>query len=481
MSQMKMTGCLLVALLAMSAPVSAQNAGSPATPPAPPAAAPENPAQPVTSPTPPTSPTAPAADAAHVTEPAQAEEPPHGANDDADDHDDDDKGKSGKTSIKYKPRKGITVRAGKAKLNFFLGAETVMQWGHCAGDACAASDALSIHVRRARFAMEAKLPHHLSLDFAIQVKNEILVLKNAYMGWKKDGLTLKAGFFKPPGGLERDSSTWVKPFPERSVVANFKQDRIIGVGASKWLADHTVKLSGAAGHPPVGNFDAFEPEDVVLPPPGIEEEDLTTDPGNWDLFATAAYAPSDNFEIGLNTTAHISPDAGKGPNFSEPYETKVLGTRFIKGAFLAAGADVSWHNQHMRASAEVVGFHSGETIPHVDMAGNPIEPVSTTNGIAGYTVLGFTPNGEYGPAIENSPLLHGYQFLLRGEFLRVTPGVTDDTTALFSSITGGVEWQTNANLRLQTDLAVQHYNENVDPSNHNVWRTYAEVWAQVLL
>src|SRR5205085_11805327 len=114
------------------------------------------------------------------------------------------------------------------------------------------------------------------------------------------------------------------------------------------------------------------------------EEDLATDPGNWDLFATAAVAPSDDFEVGVNTTAHIAPDAGKGPNFAEPYETKILGTRFIKGAFLAGGADVCWHDAHVCAAAEAVAFHSGETIPHVDMAGNPIEPVSTINGVAGY-------------------------------------------------------------------------------------------------
>jgi hypothetical protein len=386
------------------------------------------------------------------------------------------------TEINYKPRTGISVRAGKAKLNFFLGAESVMQWGHCTGDACAVADALSLHVRRARFGVDADLPHHLRLDFAVQVKNEILVLKNAYLGWKDGGLTLRAGFFKPPGGLERDTSTWVKPLPERSVVANFKQDRIIGVGASQWLASHTVRVAGAAGHPPVGNFDAFEPEDVVVPPPGIEEEDLTTDPGNWDLFATAAFAPtSGTFEVGLNSTAHIAPDAGKGPNFAEPYETKVLETRFIKGAFVAGGADVCWHDAHVRGAAEAVAFHSGETIPHVDMAGNPTEPVSTTNGVAAYAELGVTPDGKFGPAVENAPLRHGVQFLVRGDFMRVTPGVTADSTALFASGTGAVEWQMNKNLRVQTDVAVQHFNENVEPGNHNVWRTYGEVWAQVLM
>lgn len=398
------------------------------------------------------------------------------ANDDVDDE------AHKKDPVSYEPRRGLTIRAGKTRLRFFMGIETVFQWGHCGGDACEASDATTFHVRRARFAMEAKLKHHLKIDFAIQVKNEVIVLKKATLSWKHDDLTLTAGFLKPPGGIERDASTWIKPFPERSVVANFKQDRVLGVMATRWFSNHTIRLQGAVGRPPTGNFDAFEPEDVVAPPPTIEPEDLTTDPANWDLFATVAYAPSDNFEVGLNTTAHIAPDAGQGPNFSEPYETRVIQPRFFKGAFLAAGADVVWHNKYLRASAEIVGFKSGETIPHLDDMGNPTEPTRAERGVAGYLVLGITPNGAYGPAIENAPLLKGWQWITRLEFLRVSPGGVADpnANALFLSATTGLEWQLNKNLRLQADVALQKYNDNVDPSNKNVWRSYSELWAQVL-
>lgn len=464
--------CLLaIWLLAAPAAARAQEPAPQAPPQAPPQPAP--PTRPEPQPAP--AQQAPAVEETHVGT----------ANDDVDagdDHGDESK------PLEYKPREGITVRAGKARLKFFVAAETVFEYGHCQplGDApataCPVTDTLSIHVRRARFAVAANLPHHLSLDFAVQVKNEILVLKNAHLGWKHDGYRLRAGFFKPPGGLERDASTWVKPFPERSVVANFKQDRIIGLGISKWVNDHTLRLQGAAGHAPVGNFDAFEPEDVVLPPPGIEEEDLTTDPANWMLFASAVYAPSDNFELGLNATAHISPDAGKGPNFAEPYETKILPTRFIKNGFFGGGFDVAWHNDHVRATAELVLFHSGQTIPHLDpVTMNPIEPVTTTNGTSGYAVLGYTWDGEYGPAIENCPLIKGHQLLVRGEFMRVTPGNTIDTTALFFSVTGGVQWQVYKQLRLQTDLAVQKYNDHVVPESQDSLRYYGEIWGQVVM
>jgi len=365
-----------------------------------------------------------------------------------------------------------------------MGIETVLLYGHCSpASVCEATDLLSLHVRRARLALEAKLKHHLSIDLALQVKNEIIVLKKADFQWKHDHLTLTAGFLKPPGGIERDSSTWVKPFPERSVVANFKQDRVIGLMASEWVVHHTVRLQAAAGHPPSGNFDAFEPEDVVLPPASVEPEDLATDPGNWDLFATLAYAPTPDLEVGLNATAHTAPDAGQGPNFSEPYETRIIQPVFYKGVFLGGGADLSWHDANLRASAEVVAFANGDTIPHTDALGNALEPTRAKRGVAGYAVLGFTPNGAYGPAIENSPLLSGYQLLLRGEFLTVSPGGDGSatSTAGFGSVTGGIEWQAEKQLRLQVDLAVQHYNESVDPKNHNAWREYAEVWGQVLL
>ncbi|HWU91507.1 MAG TPA: hypothetical protein VN253_29770, partial [Kofleriaceae bacterium] len=419
---------------------------------------------------------------------AEAAEP---ANDDAQaengDDGDDDRGDpkhaKHKMRIEYEPRRGITIRSGKTRVRLFLGVETVLLYGHCSGPMCESSDLATMHVRRARLALEAKLKHHLSIDFALQVKNEILVLKKASFSWKHDHLTLTAGFLKPPGGIERDASTWIKPFPERSVVANFKQDRVTGLMASRWVADHKVRLQGAAGRPPAGNFDAFEPEDVVLPPASVEPEDLTHDPANWDLFATAAYVPSDSFELGLNATTHIAPDAGKGPNFAEPYETKIAKPVYFKGAVLAGGADVSWHGANVRASAEIVGFKSGETIPHTDAMGIPLEPTRAKRGVAGYAVLGFTPNGKYGPAIQNSPLLEGYQFLLRGEFLTVSPGGDGqaNSTARFGSVTGGIEWQAEKQLRLQFDVAVQKYNEAVDPANHNAWRVYTELWGQVLL
>ena len=167
-----------------------------------------------------------------------------------------------------------------------------------------------------------------------------------------------------------------------------------------------------------------------------------------------------------------------------PYETRIVQPVFFKGVFLGGGADLSWHSANVRASAEIVSFLNGETIPHTDPITNaPLEPTRAKRGLAGYAVLGFTPNGAYGPAIENSPLLSGYQLLLRGEFLTVSPGGDGSatSTANFGSVTGGIEWQAEKQLRLQVDLAVQHYNEAVDPQNHNAWREYAEVWGQVLL
>lgn len=396
----------------------------------------------------------------------------------------DDEERDTKDPISYHPRRGITIRSGKTHINVFMGIETVALYGHCSPEGtCEATDLLTLHVRRARLAFEAKLRHHLRIDIAFQVKNEIIVLKKADFKWKHDNLTLTAGFLKPPGGMERDASTWVKPFPERSVVANFKQDRIIGLMASEWTNHHTLRLQAAAGHPPTGNFDAFEPEDAVVPPASVEPEDLATDPGNWDLFATAAYAPSPDFELGVNTTAHTAPDAGQGTNYAEPYETKIMQPVFFKGVFWGAGADVAWHNANVRASAELTLFKQGDTIPHTDAMGNALEPTRGKRGSAGYAVLGFTPHGKYGPAVENCPLLSGYQFLVRGEYLSVSPGGDGSATSTgtFGSVTGGIEWQAYKQLRLQTDLAVQHFNESVDPKNKNVWREYGEVWAQVLL
>ena len=202
-------------------------------------------------------------------------------------------------SLAYRPRKGLELRDGKTRVRSFFAVETNASYGHCGGDGCPPDDISGLHVRRARAAFDVRLPHDLGIDFAIQVKNEIIVLKNAYLAWRPEHrLHLFAGFMKPPGGLERDTSTWIKPFPERSVVANFKRDRIIGVRAYSWNDAHTFRLRAALGRSPVGAFDAQEPEDQVPPPAGAELEDLAKAVGNFEAFGTAAFVPSDRFERG---------------------------------------------------------------------------------------------------------------------------------------------------------------------------------------
>jgi hypothetical protein len=129
----------------------------------------------------------------------------------------------GESEILYEPGKGLSIRSGKVRLRMFFAVESVLKYGHCDGDNCAPTDSVDWHVRRARIGFSLKLPHKLHLDVGFQIKNEDLVLQAAYFSWRTDDVDIASGYFKPPGGLERDASTWIKPFPERSVLSNLKE------------------------------------------------------------------------------------------------------------------------------------------------------------------------------------------------------------------------------------------------------------------
>ena len=119
-------------------------------------------------------------------------------------------------------------------------------------------------------------------------------------------------------------------------------------------------------------------------------------------------------------------------------------------------------------------FRGGDTVPH-----DALEPTKNPVGFAGYLTIGWTPNGHYGPAIDNNPLRSGVEWINRFEVFEGSPGAVSNEAATFISATTGVNWQVWKQLRLQADVAVQKYNNRAVAENAGAVREYVELWGQV--
>ncbi len=382
------------------------------------------------------------------------------------------------------------IKDGKTELLFKFIVQTVMRFSHtiCPDDftVCRPSSA-EIHIRRARMGFEFKLPNHLGLDVELQIKNEVLVIKNATFTYSHKGdhpWRLAGGFIKPPGGLERDGSTFDKPFPERSVVANFTHDRELGLRL-------TGKLGGgwrygvSVGRPRQGGQDAADPKDVKPPPAGIEVDDLTLDPGIWNISTRIAWAERDDFSIGAAGGVRFPGELTLGEGIGEPYEAKLFQPRPSKGIQHYATADVSAVVPHARIMAEGGYWRQGEA---VDLSTfDPSNPAlvpdlvgSHQMTVAGYVSFGISPSGTYGKAIDMAPLLHGWEIITRVEALTGHPG-EDGGRGNMIGVTSGLTYVPSPQLLLQTDFGYQHFSAHLDPSTNRQQRLWLEIWAQVRL
>jgi hypothetical protein len=288
------------------------------------------------------------------------------------------------------------------------------------------------------------------------------------------------GLIKPPGGLERDGSTFDKPFPERSVVANLTHDRELGLKLTGKADRLIYGLSVARPRP--GGQDAADPEDVKPPPAGVEPEDLTLDPGIWNVSSRAAFVASDTLSLGVAGGVRFTGDLSLGEGIGEPYEAKLFQPRPSTGMQSYASADLSTIFPHARLMAEGGFWRDGKALDlsTLDPMNAPLDPRTAGHLtiLASYLTFGFTPNGTYGKAIDMAPLLSGWEIVTRVEGWTGHPG-EDGGRGNMLGVTSGFTYVPYPQLLLQGDIGYQHFSSHLDPTTSRQDRIWIELWAQV--
>jgi phosphate-selective porin OprO/OprP len=85
-----------------------------------------------------------------------------------------------------------------------------------------------IVLRRARFIVDAALPSGWHLRLQPDFGQGRVQVQDAYVGFEREGLTLRTGRFRPNYGLERMQSSSTLLFPERSLINSLVPSRSFG-------------------------------------------------------------------------------------------------------------------------------------------------------------------------------------------------------------------------------------------------------------
>lgn len=340
-------------------------------------------------------------------------------------------------------------------------------------------------IRRARLGFDATIQKGVGLRFEIDVKNMHYEIHNMFGSWKpKKNLELQFGFIKAPGGIERDNYSFDLAFIERSVVTYLNKDHEVGLKLEgSWCEKRWRWAASVMRDPPVQG--GGDPEDSPVIPMNVEKEDLTRPISKWNAAGRVIAAPSDAFEASVRMGLRFRPDeADFGEIAVEPYDSTFLTNRPWHGVWVSVSGDAAVVQPHFKAVVEGGFRRDGQQLEYPDGTISSQREINGGHLLAevGYVVLGFTPDGEYGAAVDAAPLLKGWEIVTRVNAARIKP--VDQGAARMVSVELGVHWEVSRHVRLQADFAYEKFGTNdhtLRNENLGGTRIWAQTWATLRL
>jgi hypothetical protein len=371
--------------------------------------------------------------------------------------------------VSYRPGKGVYLGGDDFQMRLRTIVQPMARFIH---NSNVPDSQINAELRRVRIGIDTRVPHDLRVKVEVQVKNMHWGLSNIYGAWEpSDRLELQVGYMKPPGGLERDTFSFDEPFIERSVVAFLTYDKEIGMKLAGHTWTHQWHWAVAVARPAAPGTDGGDPEDLPMAPPGVDLDDMLNGAANWDINARGVWTPNKHFELGLTGVVRFRPDGALGDRLAEPYDTSIFGPRPWSGTAVHAGADAAASLPHVRIMAEG-GVRQDGRATDVGAAGRLRAGV-------GYLVLGWTPNGHYGHALDGAPLRDGWEIIARVEAAHLVPAAGDGHSTNWVSGTVGVHWELSEQLRVQADFAYEVFDAHAEPmaTQANARRIFGQLWA----
>ena len=384
-------------------------------------------------------------------------------------------------SISYKPGRWVKFHLGHdSALRFRLLLEPMLRISQASMPGPAPDATIDMIIRRGRVGFQADLEHHVSFRFEMSVKNMHTEIHNMFAAWQMTPhLELQVGFIKAPGGLERDTFSFEQPFIERSVMTFYNYDHEVGAKLAGTSCDeHLFWAAAVVRNPPP--LTGGDPEDSPQIPSGVEAEDIFRAGSKWNASGRAGYTSGHAFEVSVGAGTRLRLDE---PDFGEiavePYDSTFLGNRPYRGVMARVTGDVAIARPHWKLTAEGGFRRDGEQL------GYPDGTVGSEAALGGHltaesasVVVGFTPHGEYGDAIDAAPLRKGWELVTRFQGARIKPVDQAAATLVMGEL--GVHWELSRQVRLQVDAALEKFgaaDNTVLNENKDATRFYGQVWA----
>ncbi len=312
--------------------------------------------------------------------------------------------------------------------------------------------------RRVTFATKAILDKNWQAEVDLEFAEQVLELRDVWVQYTFPtvNLSLRAGNFKEPFGMERLNSSRLLTFLERSAVSSaFPRGRRVGVAARYWT-DYAQVTAGIFGHEPGTKIDK-----------GTKDEGFSSN-------IRASYAPinkhGQNIHVG-GAFAYTIPDAvpDLAPNTIElnaRTESYVFDPKFLHTGDIT---DVNYYN---RIGGELMGIFGQfyfqaeyQTTKVVRWYGKSDVNVSGGYGMVAFNITGetryyYADEGEVGP-IENPKNPWG---ALEVAFRYSTLDLNDIAAGIkggkSNQMMFGLNYYPNLNIKLQLNYSIVDLDDN---------------------
>jgi hypothetical protein len=277
-----------------------------------------------------------------------------------------------------------------------------------------------IGLRRARLSAKLKAAHGWSARMELKGDDGKIGIGDCYATYEPtDGLAFSAGQLRGPAGLEQATSTKDLPFLSRGLVSALGSERNLAIEADAAAGPVLVQLAAAKG---------------------AHAKDYP-DATNLDVLGRISVAPIKSVLIGVHGVVLTRPNGAPGFAFEGdvPLGVSIEPRTYTRGSSYAAGADLSFATDPLRASVEAATLIEGVT-------GGTVASQAVHSAISGTVGVGL-PGAEHDKAADGGGLQDGAELLARAQYGQSVPGQGDAGTLRIIEV--GAAWIPIKNVRVQ--------------------------------
>ncbi len=312
--------------------------------------------------------------------------------------------------------------------------------------------------RRITFAIKATLGKNWQAELDLDFAEAVLDLRDVFVKYNFEdiNLSIQAGNFKEPFGMERLNSSRLLTFLERSSASSaFPMGRRVGLMARYWT-DYAQATVGIFGHEPGTRIDKGTRDEGFSTNVRLSAAPINEHGKNLHIGAAGSYKTPDAVaDIGANTIEV------KARTETYVFDPKLLHTGDI--------ADINYYNRYggefmfisgpLYFQAEYMGMNIKRWYgkPNVNLSGGY---ATLTYVLTGETRYYYVDEGEVGPIEKPTHLWGALELAVRFSMLDLNDVAAGIKGGKSKQIMLGLNYYPNINIKLQLNYSIVDLDDN---------------------